>query len=201
MASKPPMILIWSSKMLTICQHVFALCLAAIALTTHSHALSAQQISIDTERFAALQAAYVFNIAKFFTWPDDTVSQDFVLCLFGDAELALLQQLQKGTENRTLHQLPVKVYHLNVDELVHTNVACQILYLAQVPDSQQLQLLTLHFGNGVLKIAAPDVNGDGLALIELALEQNRLVLYLNAAALARSELKASPSFLSVAKQR
>lgn len=201
MASKPTMILIWRRKLLTICQHVFGLFLAAIALTTHSQALSAQQISSETERFAALQAAYVFNIAKFFKWPDDTVSQDFVLCLFGNSALPLLQQLQKGTENRTLHQLPVKVYHLNADELGSTNVACQILYLAQAPDSQQLQLLALHFGNGVLKIAAPDVGGDDLALIELALEQNRLVLYLNAAALARSELKASPSFLSVAKQR
>ena len=199
MASKPTTILIWLYKLLTLCQRSLLLRLAAIMLTSQSHALSAQQP--DAERFATLQAAYVFNIAKFFQWPADAIGQHFTLCLFGDARLPLLQQLQQGTQNRVLHQLPVQVQHLNSTNLQAAPVNCHILYLVQAPDEQQLQLLQQHYGERVLKIAAPDVGGDDLALIELALEQNRLVLYLNAAALARSELKASPSFLSVAKQR
>lgn len=199
MASKPTTILIWLYKLLTLCQRSLLLYLAAIMLTSQSHALSAQQS--DAERFATLQAAYVFNIAKFFQWPADALSQHFALCLFGDARLPLLQQLQQGTQNRVLHQLPVQVYHLNTTQLNTVAIECHILYLLQAPNPQQLQLLQQHYGNRVLKIAAPDVNGNDLALIELALEQNRLVLYLNAAALSRSELKANPSFLSVAKQR
>ncbi|MBZ9611536.1 YfiR family protein [Rheinheimera maricola] len=198
MASKPTTILIWPYKLLTLCQRSLMLCLAAIMLASPSHALSAQQP--DAERFATLQAAYVFNIAKFFQWPADTLSQHFTLCLFGDAKLPLMQKLQQGTQSRVLHQLPVQVIHLSGQSLTAAPVDCHILYLVQAPNEQQLQQLQ-QYGDRVLKITAPNVSSDDLALIELALEQNRLVLYLNAAALSRSELKASPSFLSVAKQR
>lgn len=200
MASKPITILIWLLKLVSRYKHKPVLYLAAFSLTSHSsYALSAQQP--DTERFATLQAAYVFNIAKFFQWPVDALSQHITLCLFGDDRLPLLQQLKQGIQSRVLHQLPVQVHLLSSNSLHSAPVDCHILYLLQAPNPQQLQQLKQQYGNRVLKIAAPDVKGNDLALIELALEQNRLVLYLNAAALSRSELKASPSFLSVAKQR
>ena len=201
MARKPAMILFWQHKILTLCQQLLLLCLALIVLPARSYALTAAPANDDSERFAALQAAYVFNIAKFFKWPSAELSNNFVLCLFGDSKQTLFQQLQKGTENRVLHQLPVKVVHLNGSALESSANACHMLYLAEPPTSAQWQVLLQHYGETVLKIAAPDVKSEQNAVIELALEQNRLVLYLNAAALARSELQANPSFLSVAKQR
>src|SRR6218665_1607761 len=71
-----------------------------------SVARSEQQIGPDPERFAAMQAAYIFNIAKFFNWPDSPQREYFDPCLFGPADPLLQQQLEKGTQNRLLHKLP-----------------------------------------------------------------------------------------------
>lgn len=156
---------------------------------------------MDQTRFSAMQAAYIYNIAKFFQWPQNQDANSFDICVLGDKNELLLNQLRKGTEKRQLQQLPVRI--VQIDHLNYQTQAsqCKVLYFTQAPESSGLNKLPQLHHQLVLRIAAPDVSSSQYSQVDMALEGNRIVLYVKAQALTDSGLQASAAFLSIARQR
>lgn len=156
---------------------------------------------LDDSRFAAMQAAYIYNITKFFQWPEQPGHSSFDICLLGPENSILLSQLRKGTEKRQLQQLPVRVLHISTTAHTEAATGCRVLYFTQAPEQAGLAELPQLHHQQVLRIAAPDVSSSQYSQVDMVLEGNRIVLYVKAQALTDSGLQANAAFLSIARQR
>lgn len=165
----------------------------------------AQTTDLDPEKFATVQAAYIYNLSRFVQWPDLPTSS-FHICLIGNAQQLLLQQLQQGIKGKTIHTLPVEIA-LIAPELLHTDPngqqlqQCQVLYLTQDPEQYGFAALPQLTAQHVLRIGSPDLPRNSYSQVDLVLENNRILLYLNSQSLQQSGLQVNPALLSIARQR
>lgn len=156
---------------------------------------------MDEQRFSAMQAAYIYNIAKFFEWPAQQGQGTFDICLLGEKNEVLVTQLQKGTEKRQLQQLPVRILQIDSTDSSTEASQCKVLYFTQSPEHSGFTDLPQLHHQQVLRISAPYVSSSPYSQVDMVLEGNRIVLYVKAQALTESGLQAKAAFLSIAKQR
>jgi len=74
----------------------------------------------------ALKAAFIYNFARFTTWPADVPAADrFVICVLNDGAVA--EALARAVAGRSLAERPVTV---SVVEPAAPKRACRVLYVA-----------------------------------------------------------------------
>ena len=77
----------------------------------------------------ALKAAFIYNFARFTTWPSDLPATDsFVICVLGDA--AVRDALSRAVAGRQLMERPIAVTPVAA---AAPKRACRILYVSGVP--------------------------------------------------------------------
>ena len=80
----------------------------------------------------ALKAAFIYNFARFTTWPTEAqVGDSFVICVLNDAAVA--QALQRAVVGRSLTERPVVVTAVGA---AASKRACRVLYVAGLPVAQ-----------------------------------------------------------------
>lgn len=159
---------------------------------------------VETIAYNKVQAAYIYKIANFVTWPD-SIASSFIICTVGKGD-ALAAVLRQATASRSIQKRPVNVLSFPVSALASNDgelKECQLIYWLDKPagGDWEAMLTALNGSNTMLFISAPDVQMDGNALFELEVEDGRIVIYINRKRLSASSLVVAPPLLSVARPR
>jgi len=97
---------------------------------------------------SALKAAFIYNVAKFTNWPEETPSSKvFTMCVLGDA--AVGEALERTVKGRLLLGKEIRVTRLNSKGSVRE---CRLLYLSGVTKEQIAQVVASVRGTPVLTI-------------------------------------------------
>jgi hypothetical protein len=138
-----------------------------------------------------LKAALLYNFALFTEWPvlpNDT----FNLCLYGpDPFGAAIEVLAQRTllDRRIQIQRPRQPKDIS---------ACHLLYISSPALPELAQLLALTRNQPILTIADRLDSGDSHAVINLGLEQRRIIFDIDLAAANRAGLRLSSKLLRLA---
>jgi hypothetical protein len=85
----------------------------------------------------ALKAAFIYNFARFTTWPADLPATDsFVICVLGDT--AVGDALTRAVAGRQLMERPISITPVNT---AAPKRACRILYVAGMPVRQAAEVV------------------------------------------------------------
>ena len=85
----------------------------------------------------ALKAAFIYNFARFTTWPADGPATDsFVICVLGDA--AVGEALTRAVAGRQLMERPISILQVAA---AASKRACHILYVSGLPVRQAADLV------------------------------------------------------------
>jgi hypothetical protein len=76
----------------------------------------------------ALKAAFIYNFARFTTWPDVPSSDSFAICVLNDNAVA--DALRRAVTGKTLTDRPISV---TVVAPAAPKRACRVLYVAGMP--------------------------------------------------------------------
>lgn len=181
---------------------IYYLCTAVIICCTPSVSTAYSQ-PIDFSLYNDLQAAYIFNIAKFIDWPAASGPKEFKLCILDD-DKALFELLQEKVGSKTIKNQKISVAHISsVAKPESIQGECHMVYINRnigkevIPAARKMN----DGVHSIIWVSSPKAgSGDG-ALIELELENKRMVIYVNKAELERAQFKVRSSLLSVSRLR
>ena len=142
-----------------------------------------------------LRAAFIYNFAKFVTWPPSRMNADeqvIRLCVLGDAPFARLLAATVGGKTAGSHPLEV-IDAQQSDQLVD----CHIAYFPDLSDDRQSimaqqqaqQVLTVHQESAV----------NAAGVVRFYLEDRRIRLEINNRAAEAADLKISAKLLALAR--
>lgn len=159
---------------------------------------------VENLAYNKVQAAYIYKIANFVTWPDSLASS-FIICIVGKND-SLASILRQATSSRSIQKRPVDVLSFPLSVMASNGAelkGCQLIYWLDKPPGSNIEALlsALNGSNNMLFISAPEVQMDGNALFELEVEEGRIVIYINRKRLSASKLVVAPPLLSVARPR
>lgn len=141
------------------------------------------------QQFKQLQAAWIYNIARFIDYPPAQKTQPLRICLMGNDAESIGAMLRQGVAGRQIQQRAIEVSSGGNNELT----SCQLIYLtagASAASSSSQQLLY---------ISGPDHSVDRGSLFALRLQGNKLELLLNKQILQQSDVRINPSLLRLAR--
>jgi hypothetical protein len=139
-----------------------------------------------------LQAAYLFNFAKYIKWPQE--SSTFVIGVYGEQEiLVVLNNTLKGKK------VGGKAIELKVIENTEEALQCNIVYVTGSGSKGINGLVTAMEGKNILIVTEEDLIKKGAA-ISFVVEDDRLRFKLKKTVLAKSGLVASEGLLKLAIQ-
>jgi hypothetical protein len=147
----------------------------------------------------ALKAAFIYNFARFTTWPDDVMpsGEQVVLCVLGDA--AIGEALERTVKGRTLAGHALGVSQPSVDAPLRAG--CHIVYVSGMTADRAGKLIAGVRDAPVLSIS--DVDGftkvGGIA--EFFFEHGQLRFNVHLASARRARLQISSRLLSLARTK
>jgi hypothetical protein len=141
---------------------------------------------------AALKAAFLYNFAKFTTWPAETLNGPLALCVVGDGAVAgALEQIVKG---RTVDGRDVSVYRLGRDANLRS---CHMLYLPGDDAQFAADVVASLKGAPVFTVADGRAAADAGVVAGLFLDHGRMRFAINAAAAQHARLHISSKVLAL----
>ena len=142
----------------------------------------------------ALKAAFIYNFARFTTWPDGwPVSEPFVICVLGDAVADALERVVKG---RQLAAHPIVVSRATP---TGPNRACHLLYITGIPSSQAAQMVAGLRDAPVLTISDIEGFNDVGGMAQLFFERGQLRFSIRLDPVKRARLQLSSKLIILAK--
>jgi hypothetical protein len=142
----------------------------------------------------ALKAAFVYNFARFTSWPDGwPAAEPFVICVLGDAVADALERVVKG---RQLAAHPIAVSRITP---TGAGRACHLLYITGVPSSQAGQLVGGLRDAAVLTISDIEGFNDVGGMAQLFFEHGQLRFSIRLDPVKRSRLQVSSKLLILSK--
>jgi len=166
-------------------------------------ALNASAQAVDNSTYNKVQAAYIYKIANFVSWPTGLDSEHFNICIL-ESNGNLASFIRDAIGNRTVNQLPVVVAQISAEYLLSSTdlPPCHLVYLLQPLTAEIIHSVNHNSSNRpVLWVTAPEVDGRGTVLFELVREGARMLIYVNREQLDSSELLVESALLSVARPR
>lgn len=152
-----------------------------------------QKLVVDEEKYVILQAAYLFNIAQYISWPEQQQNQPFRLCLLGEHTSKLYPYFIKAFKQRSLGKRQIEVHLLPAnDELP----SCQLVYITS---NSSVPLPLAAVKPDTLRVTAPGVAVNGSVLFDLSIESGRIIIYHNQAAQAEFQLPINTALLRVTR--
>ena len=142
-----------------------------------------------------LEALYLYNFAKFVTWPTETVptSAPFGLCTLGSSEFN--GALDAASTNEPLQGHRVVVRHL---PSIAEAEGCQILFIGPSEDAHLNKELGAVKAKPILTVSSlPDFLDHG-GMIQFIVEENRVRFAINLAPATESHLTLSSELLKLA---
>ncbi len=158
--------------------------------------------TLDAAKATRVKAAYIYNFAKFATWPADVFKTDDAPIIIGvvgpDPIAATLEKVVRG---KTAHNRRIEVrriagvYPEAADELRE----CHLLFVCACESERIGQLWRLLGNRPVLVVS--DIEGFAKrgGMIGLALEGGRIVFEIHRAAVEQTGIRLSAKLLKLAK--
>lgn len=144
----------------------------------------------QTSSYPELQAAYMYNFAKYISWPEERA--EFVIGIFGDAEI--MQGLVTTLKGKKVRSKPIVLKKVTTLEEV---LGCNIIYLSE-SHSKSLSNLTDAIDNkSILIVTEEDLVRKG-ATISFLVEEDRLKFKVNVKILKQVGLVANEGLLNLA---
>lgn len=177
----PAALAVWSALMLT-------------------HPVPAQWI--DEHKALKVTAAFLFNFAKFVTWPDTAFEHDkvpFVIGVLGDDPFGHI--LEDSTRTRKIRgrSIEIRRYRWSPDEDRQALRSCHLLYISSSEGFRLDEVLAALKKHPVLVVSdIPEFVRAG-GMIGLTVENQRIVFEINRESLAKSALIASARLLDLAR--
>jgi len=144
-----------------------------------------------------VKAAFLYNFAKFIEWPTSgfpDASAPLRICVLGQDPFG--QELHAITNEKT-----VNGRKFQVDQVVDLQLArtCHILFIASSEKARVKRILGSLRGTDVLTVGDTQGFAEQGGMINLVLENNRVLFEVNRKAAEQAGLKISSKLLSVAK--
>lgn len=165
---------------------------AAIGLAL---ALLARPAAADGQREYAVKAAFVYNFARFVSWPETALApgQPFVVCVVGRNPFGDL--LDRAVRDKKVHGRPVVVRAQQ-----GSVEACHLAFLARAGDDPVESLLASAAARHVLTVGeGPEFAARGGA-IAMVLEGGRVRFQINLKAVREAGLQVSAELIDVASR-
>lgn len=149
-----------------------------------------EQAQGQSSSYEQLQAAYIFNFAKYIKWPLETAA--FVIGVSGESEI--MNELQNTLKGK---KVAGRLIELKVITTTEEASKCNIVYLPESNSRELNALRTALTGKQVLIVTEEDLIKKG-ACISFFVEDDRLRFKLKKAALAEAGLEAMDGLLRLA---
>jgi hypothetical protein len=144
----------------------------------------------QTSSYGELQAAYLFNFAKYIKWPGELPV--FVVGIYGDAEI--FDGLQSTLKTKKIGGRDIELREIkSLDQLA----GCQIIYLPESASESLSEIRETTAGKNVLIVTEEDLIKKG-ATISFVVEDDRLRFKLKKSALSEAGLTATEGLLKLA---
>jgi hypothetical protein len=166
-----------------------AVFLALLVLCTRTAV--AQDVSVP-----ALKAAFVFNFAKFVTWPADVLAarQDMTVCVAGD--VAVAEALEQVINHQLVGGHELKVVSIKPDGPLS---GCHLLFAGGLDSRRARSLIDALQGTAIMSISDCERFADTGGVVQLVLERDRMRFVVNLASARRARLTVSSKLLQLAK--
>ncbi|MDH5509637.1 MAG: YfiR family protein [Nitrospinota bacterium] len=148
-----------------------------------------------SQRESAIKAGFIYNFAKFVSWPQSTISSGvLVFCVGGNKEFSTI--FRKTVEGKRIGELSVDVVDIEEGDLVKP---CNVLYIPQTESEVAEKYLDGYPGQPVLSVGeASDFIVKG-GIIGFYLDSGRLRFEIDLSNARKSGLDISSELLSLAK--
>jgi YfiR/HmsC-like len=189
--------------------------LLAIALVGGLCAPTGAEPHIDREKAARVKSAFVFNFLKFTRWPQRAFADKdspFVIGVLGDDPLGAA--LDEAIDDKRIGDRAIRAQRFampddaelsddekqkQVQSLAAQLSRCHLVYVTWSNDQTAARILARIDPNTTLIVADRPTLAHGGAMLALAVEDGRVVIYANRAAIELSELKVSSKLLQLAR--
>jgi len=167
---------------------------------------SAHGARLDAEKIAVVKAAYIYKFSKFVIWPDSVFPSETTnieICLV-DTDEQLNKVLLLGTKQRQSRGRVISVRLIQMkknDEVAIDQQlqGCNLLYVKALDQAQQERVLDWAINSHSLLVGdTPETLGRN-SIVNLAVEGQRVVFYVNREALSRSGVQIEATLLMFAK--
>ena len=143
----------------------------------------------------ALKAAFIYNFARFTTWPADAASADsFAICVLGDTAVA--DALEHAVTGRQLKERPISVSRVTP---AASKRGCQILYVSGVPVRQAADVVGELRDAPVLTISNLDGFAAAGGMTQFFFEHGQLRFRIHLESAKRAGLQISSRLLVMAR--
>ena len=143
----------------------------------------------------ALKAAFIYNFARFTTWPPDLPATDsFVICVLGDT--AVGDALERAVAGRQLMDRPVIITRVTPATAKRT---CRILYVSGVPVRQAADVVAELRETPVLTISNLDGFASAGGMTQFFFEHGQLRFRIHLESAKRAGLQISSRLLVMAR--
>lgn len=144
----------------------------------------------QTSSYEELQAAYIFNFAKYIKWPEE--NPEFVIGVYGEPEI---MELFKNTlAGKRAGGRDILVRAVDGAEDV---TGCSIIYIASSASKMLKTLIGVTAGKSILIVTAEDMISSG-AMISFVVEDDKLKFKIKRKKLSETGLVASDGLLRLA---
>ncbi|MBL8483925.1 MAG: YfiR family protein [Rhodocyclaceae bacterium] len=166
---------------------------AALACACLLPGLSARSAQAGPNE-ARLKAAIIYNLAKYVTWPGDTLAQgQITLCAFGKDEA---EQALDEVDGRQAQGMVVRVRKLRaLDEIK----SCHVVYLAASEYRASDALARAAANLPALTVSERDAFAESGGMIGLVTVDERIRFDINVAAAQKNRLAISSNLLKLAR--
>lgn len=171
----------------------------AIVLAPIPHARAQ---NLDKLKVRRVQAAYLFNFAKFIDWPKAALGDkktDFVIGVLGDDQMASILESTLKSKTVESRSIVIRRFRRFDSENYSSMRECQILYVGKSQKSRLRAVLRSFASSPILLVSEiSGFAGEG-GMVGFVLERGRIVFEINRKALERVGLRASFRLLSLAR--
>ena len=144
----------------------------------------------QTSSYGELQAAYLYNFAKYVTWPNE--GSTFIIGVYGEIEdVKVLKGILGGKKVRN------KAIELRVLDGMENLDALSIIYVPESASKHLKALITAVLGKNILLVTEEDLIKKG-AIISFVVEDDRLKFKIKQSALEANGLVAADGLLKLA---
>lgn len=143
----------------------------------------------------ALKAAFIYNFARFTTWPADMPAGDsFVICVLNDGAVA--EALRRAVTGKSLADRPITV---NVVAPAAPKRACRVLYVDGLPVAQVATVVADLRDAPVLTISSIDGFASAGGMTQFFFEHGQLRFRIHLESAKRAGLQISSRLLIMAR--
>jgi hypothetical protein len=144
----------------------------------------------QTSSYGALQAAYLYNFAKYITWPDE--HDHFVIGIYLDADI--IDDLETLLIAKRIRGKAIEIRKVTTTEEL---LLCNIVYLSG-ENSKSIELVTASLeGKNILLVTEDDLVRKG-AMVSFVVEDDKLKFKVKKTQLDKAGLVASEGLLKLA---